>query len=45
MSATIDFSLFAALADRISGSVLGPEDAGYEPARTVHNGLAEVQRA
>ena len=41
MSATIDFSLFAALADRISGSVLGPQDPGYESARKVHNGLID----
>ncbi len=45
MSATIDFSAFAALADRISGSVLGPEDAGYESARTVHNGLIDRRPA
>jgi FAD/FMN-containing dehydrogenase len=45
MSATIDFSLFAALADRISGSVLGPQDAGYESARAVHNGLIDRRPA
>jgi FAD/FMN-containing dehydrogenase len=45
MSATIDFSLFAALADRISGSVLRPEDDGYESARTVHNGLIDRRPA
>ncbi len=45
MSATIDFSLFAALADRISGSVLGPHDAGYESARAVHNGLVDHRPA
>jgi FAD/FMN-containing dehydrogenase len=45
MSATIDFSLFAALADRISGSVLGPQDAGYDSARAVHNGLVDRRPA
>ena len=45
MSATIDFSLFAALADRISGSVLRPNDAGYESARAVHNGLIDRRPA
>jgi FAD/FMN-containing dehydrogenase len=45
MSAIIDFSLFAALADRISGSVLTPRDAGYESARTVHNGLIDRRPA
>jgi FAD/FMN-containing dehydrogenase len=45
MSATIDFSLLASLADRISGSVLGPQDAGYESARAVHNGLVDRRPA
>jgi FAD/FMN-containing dehydrogenase len=45
MSATIDFSVFAGLADRISGSVLGPEDVGYESARAVHNGLIDRRPA
>jgi FAD/FMN-containing dehydrogenase len=45
MSAIIDFSLFAALADRISGSVLTPLDDGYDSARAVHNGLIDRRPA
>jgi FAD/FMN-containing dehydrogenase len=45
MSAIVDVSLFAALADRISGSVLTPRDAGYESARAVHNGLVDRRPA
>ena len=41
----MDSALLAALADRISGSVLGPQDAGYDSARTVHNGLIDRKPA
>ena len=46
MSTTIDFSLFtASRRSQVSGSVLGPEDAGYESARAVHNGLIDRRPA
>ena len=45
MSTTLDSALVAALAGQVSGSVLGPGDAGYESARTVHNGLIDRKPA
>jgi len=33
--------LVAQLAGEVSGSVLGPQDAGYDAARAVHNGLID----
>jgi FAD/FMN-containing dehydrogenase len=45
MSTTMDSSLVAALANRISGSLLGPQDAGYDSARAVHNGLIDRRPA
>ena len=33
------------LADRVSGPVLAPEDAGYDAARAVHNGLVDRRPA
>src|SRR6266550_7130734 len=45
MSTTFDSALFAELAREVSGSVLGPEDAGYEAARAVHNGLIDRRPA
>jgi len=45
MSTTLDSALFAELAREVSGSVLGPEDAGYEAARAVHNGLIDRRPA
>jgi FAD/FMN-containing dehydrogenase len=45
MSTTLDHALVGDLADEISGSVLGPEDAGYDAARAVHNGLIDRRPA
>jgi FAD/FMN-containing dehydrogenase len=45
MSTTLDPGLFAGLNGEISGSVLGPEDPGYEAARAVHNGLVDRRPA
>jgi FAD/FMN-containing dehydrogenase len=39
MSTTFDSALVAELAGQISGSVLGPQDVGYDAARALHNGL------
>jgi FAD/FMN-containing dehydrogenase len=45
MSTTLDSALVADLAGQVSGSVLGPGDAGYEAARAVHNGLIDRKPA
>ena len=45
MSKALDPALVADLAGEISGSVLGPQDAGYEAARAVHNGLIDCRPA
>jgi len=45
MSTTLDSALVADLAGQVSGSVLGPEDAGYDAARAVHNGLIDRRPA
>jgi hypothetical protein len=45
MSTTLDSALVADLAEQISGSVLGPQDAGYDSARAVHKGLIERKPA
>jgi hypothetical protein len=45
MSATLNSALVADLAGEVSGSVLGPQDAGYEAARAVHNGLIDRRPA
>jgi FAD/FMN-containing dehydrogenase len=45
MSTTLDSAIVANLADEVSGSVLGPEDAGYDAARAVHNGLIDRRPA
>src|SRR6266536_1318388 len=44
-STTLDSGLVADLAGQISGCVLGPEDAGYDAARAVHNGLIDRRPA
>jgi FAD/FMN-containing dehydrogenase len=44
MSTTLN-SLAANLAGEIAGSVLGPEHAGYDAARAVHNGLIDRRPA
>ena len=41
MITTVDPMLVADLAGQVSGSVLGPQDAGYDAARAVHNGLID----
>ena len=45
MSTTLDRALVADLSGEISGSVLGPQDAGYDAARAVHNGLVDRRPA
>ena len=45
MTTTLDPALVAALAGQLSGSVLGSQDAGYESARAVHNGLIDRKPA
>jgi len=45
MSTTLDQALVADLAGQISGSVLGPQDTGYDAARAVHNGLVDRKPA
>ena len=45
MSTTLDPALVTELAGQVSGSVLGPEDAGYDAARAVHNGLIDRKPA
>ena len=45
MSTTLDPALTAGLKERIGGAVLTPEDAGYDDARTVHNGLVDRRPA
>src|SRR4029453_2651853 len=45
MITTLDSTLLAHLARQVSGSVLGPQDPGYEAARAVHNGLIDRRPA
>ena len=45
MSTTLNRALVADLNGEISGSVLGPQDAGYDAARAVHNGLVDRRPA
>ena len=45
MTATVDDAHVNDLAERVSGSVLGPRDAGYDAARAVHNGLIDHRPA
>jgi FAD/FMN-containing dehydrogenase len=42
---TLDPALVAELAEEVSGSVLGPQDTGYDAARAVHNGLIDRRPA
>ena len=42
---TLDGALVADLAGRVSGSVLGPQDAAYDEVRAVHNGLIDRRPA
>jgi FAD/FMN-containing dehydrogenase len=41
MSTTLDNQLLDRLHGRISGRVLAPEDAGYDEARAIYNGLVD----
>ncbi|HKG66016.1 MAG TPA: FAD-binding oxidoreductase [Solirubrobacteraceae bacterium] len=45
MSTTLNGELVRELAPRISGSVLSPQDPGYDEARVVHNGLVDRRPA
>src|SRR3954468_25046488 len=45
MITTLNSTLLADLARQVSGSVLGPQDPGYEAARAVHNGLIDRRPA
>ena len=45
MSNNLHSALVAEVAGRISGSLLGPRDAGYESARAVHNGVIDRKPA
>jgi FAD/FMN-containing dehydrogenase len=45
MSTTIDDTFVRELAERTSGPVLAPHDAGYDEARAVHNGLVDKRPA
>ena len=45
MSTTLDNHALDQLDDRISGSVLAPQDNGYDEARAVHNGLVDRRPA
>ena len=45
MSTTFDSAHVADLTGQVSGSVLGPHDAGYDAARAVHNGLIDRRPA
>ena len=45
MSTTLDSALVADLARQVSGGVLGPQDAGYDAARAVYNGLVDRKPA
>jgi FAD/FMN-containing dehydrogenase len=45
MSTTLDSAIVTNLANEVSGSVLCPEDTGYDAARAVHNGLIDRRPA
>jgi FAD/FMN-containing dehydrogenase len=45
MNVALDPALVTELAAQVSGPVLGPEDAGYDAARAVHNGLIDRRPA
>ena len=45
MSATLDSAVVADLAGQLSGSLLGPDQEGYDAARAVHNGLIDRRPA
>jgi FAD/FMN-containing dehydrogenase len=45
MTVALDPALVSDLAAQVSGPVLGPEDEGYDAARSVHNGLIDRRPA
>jgi FAD/FMN-containing dehydrogenase len=45
MSTTLDNHLLDQLGGRVTGSVLAPDDVGYDAARAVHNGLVDRKPA
>ncbi|HSC74022.1 MAG TPA: FAD-binding oxidoreductase [Gaiellaceae bacterium] len=45
MTTTLDDVRVGSLFERISGTILRPDDAGYEEARAVHNGLIDRRPA
>ena len=45
MSTTLDNHRLDQLGSRVTGSVLAPDDAGYDAARAVHNGLVDRKPA
>jgi FAD/FMN-containing dehydrogenase len=45
MGITLNSAVVADLTGQVSGSVLGPHDAGYDAARAVHNGLIDRRPA
>ncbi len=45
MAMTVDAQALSDLSKSVTGRVLGPEDAGYEDARKVHNGLIDRRPA
>src|SRR5215204_6510456 len=45
MTTLSNATLIAELAEQVTGAVLGPEDAAYDAARAVHNGLIDRKPA
>jgi FAD/FMN-containing dehydrogenase len=45
LTTVLDHSLVTGLAEQVSGQLLGPDDAGYDAARAVHNGLVDRRPA
>src|SRR5262245_12709617 len=45
MTSTLDDSLVSDLASRATGSVITPDDAAYDEARAIHNGLIDRRPA
>ena len=45
MAMALDPALVTGLVEQVSGSVLAPQDAGYDDARAIHNGLIDRRPA